>query len=150
MTLWLLHHGRLPTADHLWRRTIIPSPLCSLCGEQSETALHALRDCPRVCRVWRLLLFDSDCIAFWRPSRVDEWVNLNLSVKMERLTGHLHWKYIFRQCVQDLWTNRNFMLYRNSVWPGYHFFVKRLLVRVLDTLASWLVEDGRLRPAPSV
>lgn len=150
MTLWLIQHGRLPTADHLWRKIILPSPCCSVCGGASETALHALRDCPCVCRAWELLLIDSDCVDFWQTTQVDDWVKLNLSVRMHRLTGHLHWKYIFRQCVQDAWTRINFLLYRQYAWPGYYLFVKQVLVCVLNTITVWHGADSRQRSVSPV
>lgn len=137
MTLWLLQHGRLPTADYLWRRNIVEHPACFICNAPHEDLLHVLRDCPRSRNVWTLLLHGCDVPAFWTATSVDEWLQLNLSINMERLTDHLHWRYIFRQCIHDLWTARNASLHRTAVWPGCYLFVKFLLTRVTDTLIVW-------------
>lgn len=90
MTLWLLKHGRLPTTAYLWRRNIVEAPGCSVCHGSHEDIVHALRDCPRSRRVWKLLLQGVDIPAFWRTVSAEEWLKLNLSTTMECLTNHLH------------------------------------------------------------
>lgn len=132
--LWMLKQGRLPTAEYLWRRHVLPCPTCPICSAACEDILHAVRDCPRARASWESLLSGSGTQPFWQVTNVEDWINLNLSAPMERLTNQLHWRYIFKQCLLDLWIARNDELHRNRNWPGVPFFVKTTLSRVLATL----------------
>lgn len=49
---WRFCSDSLPTRLNLYKRKIISSPVCLLCGSDTETALHALRDCNFVKQVW--------------------------------------------------------------------------------------------------
>lgn len=42
LLLWTLAHDRLKTSQLLWRRQIIDSPRCDICGATEETTLHAV------------------------------------------------------------------------------------------------------------
>lgn len=50
--LWLLSHGKLLSYFNRWRRSMASSPRSTLCLEEEETNLHAVRDCPKTRKVW--------------------------------------------------------------------------------------------------
>lgn len=52
LTLWTLAHDRLKTRALLWNLCILDTSECPRCGASMETALHAVRDCREVRRMW--------------------------------------------------------------------------------------------------
>lgn len=56
---------RLKTKELLWRRRVLDSPICDLCGMGVESTLHAVRDCifPKV--IWTRLLSAARNLTFW-------------------------------------------------------------------------------------
>ncbi|XP_024195788.1 uncharacterized protein LOC112198935 [Rosa chinensis] len=50
--LWRDISNALPCFSNLFKKKVIPSPLCSLCGQYPETIEHCLLLCPWTKRVW--------------------------------------------------------------------------------------------------
>uniref|UniRef100_A0A2N9FDK7 Reverse transcriptase domain-containing protein n=1 Tax=Fagus sylvatica TaxID=28930 RepID=A0A2N9FDK7_FAGSY len=50
--LWRACHESLPTKLGLYKRKVIPTPLCDLCQDHCEDGLHALWTCPIVKQIW--------------------------------------------------------------------------------------------------
>lgn len=44
--LWNACHNALPTLENLYRRNIVPAPICPLCKQEPETVEHTLLLCP--------------------------------------------------------------------------------------------------------
>ncbi|KAJ1416902.1 Reverse transcriptase zinc-binding domain [Sesbania bispinosa] len=91
--LWLAVKGGLKTNYFLWERGLNSSSLCSVCGSHDESTLHIMCDCPKVQRVWNLLLKPSR----FRPLRSDslvDWIFSNISSKGSS-NGGLPWHLIF-------------------------------------------------------
>lgn len=50
--LWKSYTNSLPIRENLVRRTIFHDPICQLCSNEPESALHALWSCEKVQHVW--------------------------------------------------------------------------------------------------
>lgn len=77
--LWMLAHNRLKTKGLLWRRNVVPSASCELCGADDESILHALRDCPHANHLWKLLLKDITWSDFWLATEPQTWLCVNFA-----------------------------------------------------------------------
>lgn len=102
--IWKLK-GPLRASLTLWKRGVIPSPTCHGCQYQLQSSLHLLRDCPKSSQVWRTLLSIAEWDAFTRHNRIQDWILCNLYSTSFRSSFGVHWPYIFRQFVQELWLN---------------------------------------------
>lgn len=58
LLLWMTAHDRLKTKALLWRRQILDSLRCDLCGIADESTLHAVRDCNLSRKIWAHLVPD--------------------------------------------------------------------------------------------
>jgi len=50
--LWSACQNALPTLDNLYRRKMVPEPLCPICKSEPETIEHTLLLCPWMTQVW--------------------------------------------------------------------------------------------------
>ena len=61
-------HGRLLTRARKKRMNLTDDDTCLICGEHSETILHAMRDCAWTKAIWSSVVFpyleEDDCGAF--------------------------------------------------------------------------------------
>lgn len=53
--LWLVCHDRLMGNVNRLKRKLTIDPKCFICGDEDETTLHILRDCPAARSVWSRL-----------------------------------------------------------------------------------------------
>lgn len=61
--LWSASQNALPTLDNLYRRKIVPAPMCSICMLEPETIEHTLLLCPWTAHIWKEL----NIILNWSP-----------------------------------------------------------------------------------
>lgn len=85
--IWLLARESLMTNYTRWRRHMAVLPICSVCDEEEETVLHAMRDCGAARRIWMLLVpveyqqkFFSLCLRDWLAWNLS---SRHLSLKIE-------------------------------------------------------------------
>lgn len=50
--MWCLCQNALPTKDNLFRRKILPDPICPLCTHERETVEHLFLLCPWTSQIW--------------------------------------------------------------------------------------------------
>lgn len=118
LLLWHVTHDRLKTTSFLVDRQVMSDPSCLLCGAVLEDTLHAIRDCRLPRQVWRLLLPPHFASAFWASRDPRMWIRLNLQRDSTQPQATRHWKYIFRQGLQELWLWRNLQLYQQKEPPN--------------------------------
>ncbi|XP_039161023.1 uncharacterized protein LOC120289747 [Eucalyptus grandis] len=51
--LWNACHNAIPTMENLYRRKIVPDPLCPICKKEAETVEHTLLLCSWMTRIWK-------------------------------------------------------------------------------------------------
>ena len=51
--LWRVARNLLPTAENLWRKKILSTPICRLCNKEVETITHSLLYCKNSHKIWR-------------------------------------------------------------------------------------------------
>ena len=74
--LWQCYYGSIPTKDVLGSRGFNLNTTCELCGCNSETIIHLLRDCGVAKNVWRNLgINDADQDFYNSP--LAEWLRKN-------------------------------------------------------------------------
>lgn len=105
--LWRLRHDTLPTTSFLYRRHISATSTCGICGENGSDALHELRDCRWMAKVWRLVVSHGCWPDFCSPQYTGTWVDRNLSCNMGVGVTTLGWKYLFREVAFGGWIWRN-------------------------------------------
>ena len=65
---WLLIQAKILTVDKLLQRNWPCNPVCSLCDQQPETALHLCVLCPFALEIWSLVKsWAGDCISLPTP-----------------------------------------------------------------------------------
>ncbi|KAH9764612.1 putative reverse transcriptase/RNA-dependent DNA polymerase [Citrus sinensis] len=57
---WRALKNLLPTAENLWKRKVLPQPICQLCGTKIETTAHALMECKSAHAVWKTTKLAAD------------------------------------------------------------------------------------------
>ncbi|XP_076942564.1 uncharacterized protein LOC143612469 [Bidens hawaiensis] len=93
--VWSLQGGgvgnRLPTRTNLATKGIdIPSTICPLCNDGSETVIHVFGECASVKKIWDLIerWLNLKLPALRFPTDLMEWVeNLALSVPKKEMVG---------------------------------------------------------------
>lgn len=73
----LLAHDRTLINLVRWRRNPIDNPICCGCGEENESTLHAIRDCPATIVVWSAI-FPLDFLGQFFNTDLRGWHLLNL------------------------------------------------------------------------
>ena len=97
---WLLAHNGLPTNQFRFSRRLCSSPLCSSCGQFTESLLHCFRDCPISRNLWNMLDFVDP--SFFNTNEVVPW--LKSSLRNSR-------PHIFVSCIWYLWCRRNALIF---------------------------------------
>lgn len=133
--LWRTSNRSLPTMAELYRRHIIDSDLCPLCGSERETVEHALLFCPQVRRIWRaveeLSSVSFDLALGWD----DVMLSLGQCSKMIRRKAFtLAWL---------IWSRRNKIVFDNYHMPDY-FWVEQM-----KSLVSVFSEEESKEPKSS-
>lgn len=78
--LWKLANGRLLTNDERFKRNMAWDNLCPCCNSQSETILHAIRDCDVVTDLWESLVQDEHRPSFFSVG-LSKWLEFNLTTQ---------------------------------------------------------------------
>ena len=111
---WLLLHSKLLTADKLMIRNWPCNPICSLCDQEFETALHLCFNCSYAKEVWHLvfnwahldpssLLPDCDDIQTWWASVIQQ----HNSKKQRSVAA------ILMMSAWNIWNERNRWVFSN-------------------------------------
>lgn len=138
LTMWMSLQRALPTAELLWRRSIIPSPVWNRCYQQTQTTIHALRNCPAVSMVWYQILNRGEWRAFEEPQEVKDWFYINLYRRSTFNTFGSLWPYVFRQLIHELWFNHNARNHNSHHFlEDPHALAKRSLSKVVELLLAW-------------
>lgn len=87
MFVWLMTRDSLMTNYNRWRRSMATSFLCTVCEEEDETTLHAVRDSESARRIWSLLVPLDSQQKFFNLG-LQDWVvwnlsNMRLSIQIE-------------------------------------------------------------------
>ncbi|XP_076935373.1 uncharacterized protein LOC143601998 [Bidens hawaiensis] len=88
---WRVVGNRLPTRTNLATKGIdIPSTICPLCNDGSETVIHVFGECTSVKKIWDLIerWLNMKLPALRFPTDLMEWAeNLALSVPKKEMVG---------------------------------------------------------------
>ena len=69
-------HDSIGVKGCLARKGVVNDDICSICQEEVELVLYALRDCPQVRAIWLQLGVRDMNQSFWR-SDLQEWLAMN-------------------------------------------------------------------------
>lgn len=107
MTLWSTTQSILQMRSMLWRRHIVTDSSCYWCYDLNQDEVHLLQDCPLAAAVW-LCLVPPACWSMFFSSQVGvDWIRTNILCRRLGSKWPIHWNYIFRQTVHEIWTNHN-------------------------------------------
>jgi len=81
------------------------SSCCNLCGAESETILHALRDCPYVMVLWLNVVLLQIKDNFFAGELL-QWIKFNLSMQLDCVLA-TDWKEFWAVACHLLWLWRN-------------------------------------------
>lgn len=137
-SLWLAKHQRLLTMENLYKRYVVNSPNCVLCGAEVESILHTLRDCSRPRQTWLYLLPKQNTALLWNCKEVDDWLKVNLVDSCKPFSKYNGWHYIFREVIHAFWPYRNLELYDSIelCLPPF-LLAKFLLENTFKLLYAW-------------
>jgi hypothetical protein len=109
-----LLHSKILTADEMLKKNWNCNPLCSLCGQQQETAEHLCLHCPFALQVWNLATSWSDGLILLPSvdaSLGDWWItSLRALPKVQRRTKAAILIYI----AWNLWKERNRRIFQGA------------------------------------
>ena len=86
---------------------------CELCGCNSETIIHLLRDCDVARNVWRKLGINDADKEFYN-TYLAEWLRKNCKSSISFAQYRIPWSFIFPQAVWIIWLHRNNYVFRNK------------------------------------
>ena len=111
--------------------------VCPVCNIESETIIHALRDCPKAKCFWNFLMPPLPSNIFYGVPLVD-WLKLNCRCSRFIAILDIEWGTIFPMAVWILW------LHRNSIVFGRTGLQCNLLDETLARAAevAYLVSSG--------
>ena len=116
--LWMCSHNSIGVKSCLVRRGVINDEMCPVCQRESESILHALRDCSSVKAVWCYLGIQATNRDFWNAN-LQEWLNANGRMSKSLIIGKPPWSMIFPFAIWNVWKSRNkFVFKRKTQNPG--------------------------------
>ncbi|KAF7821084.1 Ribonuclease H-like protein [Senna tora] len=98
------------------RRGFTDNDICKRCGQSSESAIHAIRDCPVVSGLWKSLVHTRYYNIFF-TSNLQDWILCNLSKNMG-YEEDLDWSSKFGITCWLVWKQRNQWVF-NELWSIY-------------------------------
>lgn len=101
--MWRMRHGSLPTLAFLFKRNLISTALCPICGSGSVGELHELRDCRWARQVWRLIVHKNHWRRFVQFGDMKGWLDMNLHEDLGNAEQTFPCSYIFRETGYGLW-----------------------------------------------
>ena len=105
-------------------------------SRDSESILHALRDCHKIKKVWRQLGIQKTDQVFW-TSNLQDWIKINSKDRKSCLQGNPPWNIIFPIGVWNLWKSRNMFIFeRKSQNPNLSKEIVNQAVEFLCYVAS--------------
>ncbi|KAF7826704.1 non-LTR retroelement reverse transcriptase-like [Senna tora] len=87
------------------RRGFTDNDICKRCGQSSESAIHAIRDCPVVSGLWKSLVHTRYYSSFF-TSNLQDWIMCNLSRNMG-YEEDFDWSCKFGITCWLVWKQRN-------------------------------------------
>lgn len=97
-------HNSVGVKGCLVRRGMGEDDSCPICQVESESILHAFRDCARVKAVWIQLGVGWQNREFWNDD-LQEWLSSNGKDSSSR--GGFQWRILFPIAVWSIWKCRN-------------------------------------------
>ena len=103
--MWLLIHGRVQCRVNLCLKSIVDSPICAVCNQETETGEHIVFDCPFAQEFWQQLGFHIS-----RMGSVDR----PISVPCPTTFPEQHFTTFMALCYWHLWKRRNGVVFREE------------------------------------
>lgn len=103
--MWLCAHNKLLTDKQRKIRKFTNDSSCERCNSSEETVIQAIRDCPLIKDLWRMLIKPGHWSSFFRGDLVD-WFGFNHSKAIGKLEN-LNWQLTFGEAILRIWLNRN-------------------------------------------
>jgi len=115
---WLLVQERLHTADVLLLKGVQCNPVCSLCDQQQETAVHLCLHCPYAREVWwHVQEWTEGLIHIPDPGlTIQEWWNSSVLAVPRQLRTRVAAIYMYT--AWNIWNERNRRTFRGVSLPS--------------------------------
>jgi hypothetical protein len=122
---WLLVKGRIQCKANLYRKKIVDSPACTVCGADQETPDHIILHCPFAAQFWSTLgLQDVHNL---------QTKNLHCFQKLQNLPADQYSAFIILCCWQ-LWKRRNEVVFRDV-----HQNLRTIIISCRSEAFQWKV-----------
>ncbi|KAL2899374.1 hypothetical protein RDABS01_024456 [Bienertia sinuspersici] len=102
--LWLSMHNKVLCNANRLKRNLTDDPRCKRCGNQEETLLHLLRDCPHSKIIWDSVGGSALYPSFYQGD-LSNWLFKN--IKADSLIYAEKWPSCFATCHWWIWRWRN-------------------------------------------
>lgn len=109
--MWKISHEGLVTNEFRFKRGLVPSAVCAICGRGDESMLHLLRDYNRAVQVWTFLANNRLPSHFFAED-LDPWLVGNL--KRDTLYHDVKWRTIFAIGLMLIWHSRNLLIFQGK------------------------------------
>ena len=129
-------HDSIGVKGCLARRGFGNDDLCSICQEDRESVLHALRDCARVRAIWLQLGVSYTNQSFW-GSNLQEWLSVNGSRGSRAMYGRNDWSIVFSFVVWMIWKSINQAVFSGKAQnPKLPFEIENLCTEFMYCVSS--------------
>jgi hypothetical protein len=105
MFFWLLLKGRIQCRSNLFRKHIVDSPACLICGVDQETLDHLIFQCPIAAQFWSQIRLQSSS-----NLQCGNWHNIQ---KIRGIPDEQYSAFVLLCCWQ-LWKRRNAFVFRDE------------------------------------
>jgi hypothetical protein len=117
--VWMMNHDRLLT-NSLKNKTGLSHAVCGYCGDEEETIIHVMRDCPKAKELWAGAITVRDRGRFF-TGNLHQWTSVNLNNTIQ-WTGRGAWCDFWATSCHCLWIWRNKEIHVDEfVRPYRHF-----------------------------
>lgn len=103
--MWLASKGRIQCRANLFKKKIVDSPVCEVCGASEETTDHIILQCPFVRSFWNVIGL---------PVSDDLSVKTMHTLPKVQTLPSTQYSTFFALCCCQLWKSRNALIFRNE------------------------------------
>ncbi|XP_075652482.1 uncharacterized protein LOC142622815 [Castanea sativa] len=129
MFIWRCFHYGIGVKECLARRGIPIDTTCPLYQSETETIMHALRDCSNVQTIWQQLGVQSSNNAFFDQD-FRTWLKVNATLKSTQNPKNIPWYVLFPFAIWPVWKQRNQTVFNNR--RNNPSLVKQIIMQAME------------------
>jgi len=115
LTTWMFMQQILPVLQRLGRYTQLPTTICGMCQQSTETQEHVFFECNYAKDIWGMLL--TEWKALLQLTGMEACITSLTKLKMPRKIRALIYVMV-NAVINNIWLARNRKLFNSKVYPA--------------------------------